>query len=143
MYLYIFAPGNLLKVLLLLQGLIHLVVRHAEAPQSGLHRVIGLREHHKLGHVGDADEVPVQLHGQTHRLWDLVAVRQPEPARVKNTMMHISDTEKPDQNNDTQACRVSHLAETFVVKETQSLTKVRGVVPVMSSHCAGDVPPDG
>lgn len=36
---------------------------------------------------------------------------------------------------------VPHLAETLVVKETQSLTKVRGVVPVMSSHCAGDVPP--
>lgn len=27
-----------------------------------------------------------------------------------------------------------HLAETLVVKETQSLMKVRGVVPVMSSH---------
>lgn len=36
---------------------------------------------------------------------------------------------------------MSHLAETLVVKETQSLTNVRGVVPVMSSHCAGDVPP--
>lgn len=30
-----------------------------------------------------------------------------------------------------------------MVKETQSLTKVRGVVPVMSSHWAGDVPPTG
>ncbi|TNN84793.1 hypothetical protein EYF80_004838 [Liparis tanakae] len=38
-------------------------------------------------------------------------------------MMHISDTEKTDQNNDAKACRASHLAETFVVKETQSLTK--------------------
>lgn len=36
-----------------------------------------------------------------------------------------------------------YLAETLVVKETQSLMKVRGVVPVMSSHCAGDVPPGG
>lgn len=36
---------------------------------------------------------------------------------------------------------VTHLAETLVVKDTQSLTKVRGVVPVMSSHCAGEVPP--
>lgn len=36
---------------------------------------------------------------------------------------------------------VSHLAETFVVKETQSVTKDSGVVPVMSSHCAGEVPP--
>lgn len=38
---------------------------------------------------------------------------------------------------------VSHLADTFVVKETQSVTKDNGVVPVMSSHCAGDVPPAG
>lgn len=36
---------------------------------------------------------------------------------------------------------MSHLADTFVVKETQSVTKDSGVVPVMSSHCAGDVPP--
>lgn len=36
---------------------------------------------------------------------------------------------------------VSHLADTFVVKETQSVTKDSGVVPVMSSHWAGDVPP--
>lgn len=34
-----------------------------------------------------------------------------------------------------------HLADTFVVKETQSVTKDSGVVPVMSSHWAGDVPP--
>lgn len=38
---------------------------------------------------------------------------------------------------------VSHLADTFVVKETQSVTKDSGVVPVMSSHWAGDVPPAG
>lgn len=37
--------------------------------------------------------------------------------------------------------RVPHLADTFVVKETQSVTKDSGVVPVMSSHWAGDVPP--
>jgi len=34
-----------------------------------------------------------------------------------------------------------YLADTFVVKDTQSFIKVRGVVPVMSSHWAGDVPP--
>lgn len=34
-----------------------------------------------------------------------------------------------------------HLADTLVVKETHSLTNVSGVVPVMSSHCAGVVPP--
>ena len=37
---------------------------------------------------------------------------------------------------------VSHLADTVVVKDAQSLTKVRGVVPVISSHCAGVVPPE-
>ena len=36
----------------------------------------------------------------------------------------------------------SHLADTLVVKDTQSCMKVSGVVPVMSSHCAGDVPPE-
>lgn len=36
---------------------------------------------------------------------------------------------------------IAHLADTFVVKETQSVTKDSGVVPVMSSHCAGDIPP--
>lgn len=32
-------------------------------------------------------------------------------------------------------------AETVVVNETQSLTKVNGVDPVTSSHCARDGPP--
>jgi hypothetical protein len=35
----------------------------------------------------------------------------------------------------------TNLADTVVVKETQSSTKVSGVVPVISSHCAGVVPP--
>lgn len=34
-----------------------------------------------------------------------------------------------------------YLADTLVVKETQSLMNVNGVVPVMSSHWAGVVPP--
>lgn len=34
-----------------------------------------------------------------------------------------------------------YLADTVVVKETQSLQNIKGVVPVMSSHCAGLVPP--
>lgn len=41
----------------------------------------------------------------------------------------------------TETSAETHLAETFVVKDTQSVTKESGVVPVMSSHCAGDVPP--
>lgn len=36
----------------------------------------------------------------------------------------------------------TYLADTLVVKETHSLTNVNGVVPVMSSHCAGVVPPE-
>lgn len=39
-------------------------------------------------------------------------------------------------------CSSAYLADTLVVKETHSLTKVSGVVPVMSSHCAGVVPPE-
>ena len=35
----------------------------------------------------------------------------------------------------------AYLAETVVVKLTQSLTKVSGVDPVTSSHCARVVPP--
>lgn len=38
-------------------------------------------------------------------------------------------------------CEKTDLADTLVVKETHSLTNVSGVVPVMSSHCAGVVPP--
>ena len=38
-------------------------------------------------------------------------------------------------------CVWAHLADTVVVNDTQSLTKVSGVVPVISSHCAGEVPP--
>jgi hypothetical protein len=34
-----------------------------------------------------------------------------------------------------------NLADTVVVNETQSLTNVRGVEPVTSSHCALVVPP--
>lgn len=56
-------------------------------------------------------------------------------------MINMSDGGEKTADSACSVCRVSHLAETLVVKETQSLTKVRGVVPVMSSHCAGDVPP--
>ena len=35
----------------------------------------------------------------------------------------------------------SYLADTLVVKETQSLTKVSGEEPVISSHWAKSIPP--
>lgn len=58
-HLDVFAPGHFLKVLLLLEGLVHLVVRHAEAAQPSLDGVVTLGEHHKLGQVRHADQLPV------------------------------------------------------------------------------------
>lgn len=58
-HLNIFAPGHFLKVLLLLQGLVHLVVCHAEAAQPSLDGIVHLGEHHKLGQVRHADQLPV------------------------------------------------------------------------------------
>lgn len=57
--LNIFAAGHLLKVLLLLEGLVHFVVRHAEAAQPSLNSIIHLGEHHKFGQVRHADQLPV------------------------------------------------------------------------------------
>lgn len=78
MYLNVFTSGHLLKVLLLLQSFVHFVIRHTEATQAGLHRVVHFGKHHKLGHVGHADELSVELSGQTHSLRDLMAVCQPK-----------------------------------------------------------------
>lgn len=53
-----------------------------------------------------------------------------------------ADSRRARQNHTAHSVVVAtHLADTFVVKETQSVTKDSGVVPVMSSHCAGDIPP--
>lgn len=61
--LNVFASGNLLEVLLLLQGFVHPVVCHTEAPQRGLHRVVCFGKHNELGHVGNAYQLSVQLGG--------------------------------------------------------------------------------
>lgn len=58
-HLDVFATGHFLKVLLLLEGLVHFVVRHAEAAQPSLNRVVHLGEDHKLGQVRHADQLPV------------------------------------------------------------------------------------
>lgn len=58
-HLDIFAPGHFLKVLLLFEGLVHFVVSHAEAAQASLNDVVHLGEHHKLGQVRHADQLPV------------------------------------------------------------------------------------
>ena len=62
-YLNVFAPGNLLEILLLLEGLVHPVIRHAEAPQAGLYWVIRFGKNNKLGHGRDAYQRSVQLRG--------------------------------------------------------------------------------
>lgn len=54
-----------------------------------------------------------------------------------NQNLHDGDDGEEQQDHvglRMKMLRAPHLAETLVVKETQSLTKVRGVVPVMSSH---------
>lgn len=72
--LYVSAASHLCEILMLFQGFIHLIVGHAVAAQAALTQLIHLGKHHKLGHVGHTDQLPVQLRGQAHRLWDLVAV---------------------------------------------------------------------
>lgn len=95
MYLYVFAPGNLLEVLLLLQGLVHLVVRHAETAQAGLNGVQRLRKDHKLGHVRNTDDLSVQLRAKADRLLDLSAVDQPEPrTNTRDTSSQITSITK-------------------------------------------------
>lgn len=58
-HLDIFAPSHFLKVLLLLKRLVYLVICHAEAAQPSLNSVVHLGEHHKLGQVRHADQLPV------------------------------------------------------------------------------------
>ena len=43
--------------------------------------------------------------------------------------------------NKSSGCKKTDLAETVVVKDTQSLLRVKGLDPVMSSHCDGATPP--
>lgn len=61
LHLNISAAGDFCKVLLLLQSFVHLVIRHAEAAQSGLNRVQRLGKNNKLSHVWDTDDFSVQL----------------------------------------------------------------------------------
>jgi len=79
-HLHVPAARDLGEQLLVLQGLVHAVVRHAEAAQPSLDGVVGLGEDHKLGHVGHADDLAVHLRGEVDRLVRLPTVNQPEPA---------------------------------------------------------------
>ena len=58
-YLDVPAPGNLHEVLVLLQGLVHLVVCHAVASQTPFPGVIHLGKNDKLGHVGHRSQLLV------------------------------------------------------------------------------------
>ncbi len=58
-HLNVFAAGDFLKILLLLEGLVNLVISHAEAAQPSLDGVVHLGKHHKLGQVRHTDQLPV------------------------------------------------------------------------------------
>lgn len=85
-HLYISAAGHLGEVLLLLQRFVDLVVRHAEAAQSGFDGVVGLGEDDKLCHVRDADDLPVHLSGEVDRFLDLPTVYEPKPKNQKEVV---------------------------------------------------------
>ena len=82
-HLDISAASHLGEVLLLLQGFVDLVVRHAEAPQSGLNRIVGLGKNDKLCHVRDTDDLSVHLSGEINRFLHLPTVYQPESRKKK------------------------------------------------------------
>lgn len=73
-HLDVSAARHLRKVLLLLQGLVHLVVGHAKTAQSGFDGIQSLCEYDELGHIRNADDLPVQLRSEADRLLNLPAV---------------------------------------------------------------------
>lgn len=64
---------------MLLQSLVHLVIRHAVAAQTPFAGVVHLGKNDKLGHVGHSGELLVQQGGEVHGFGRPRAVRQPEP----------------------------------------------------------------
>lgn len=77
-YLNISAACNFRKVFLLLQGLVHLVICHAETAQTGLYGIQSLCKYDKLGHIWNTDDLSVQLRGKADGVLNLPAVNQPE-----------------------------------------------------------------
>lgn len=67
-YLYVPAPGHLHEVFVLLQGLVHFVIRHAVATEPSFPSVVHLGKNDKLSHVGDCSELFVQESGKVHGL---------------------------------------------------------------------------
>lgn len=82
-HLNVSAAGHLSEVLLLFQGFVDLVIRHAEAAQSGLNGIMGLGKDDKLGHVWDTDDLSVHLSGEVDRFLDLPTVYQPKSRQQK------------------------------------------------------------
>lgn len=99
LYLNISASGNFSEVLLLLQGLVHLVVRHAETAQASLNGVQCLCKYDKLGHIRNADDLAVQLAGKVYWLLSLSAVYQPEPRNFTETSGQVL-IDKEEQNTE-------------------------------------------
>lgn len=94
MHLNISTTGNFSEVLLLLQGLVHLVVCHAETTQTGFNGVQRLCEYDKLGHVWNADDLSVQLRGKADRLLNLSAVYQPESTNIETFGQLLKDNQR-------------------------------------------------
>lgn len=88
-HFYVSAAGHLSEVLLLLQCFIDLVVGHAEAAQTGLDGIVGLGENDKLGHVRDANDLPIHLSREVDRLLHLPTVYEPEPEVKSRTVSHL------------------------------------------------------
>lgn len=79
LHLNISTAGNFSKVLLLLQGFVHLVICHAETAKSSLYRIQCLGKYDKFGHVWHTNDFPVQLRAKVNRLLDLSAIYKPKP----------------------------------------------------------------
>lgn len=68
LYLYVPAPGHLNEVLVLLQSLVHFIVRHAVAAQPPFSGVIHFGKNDKFGHVGHRGKLLIQQSGEVHSL---------------------------------------------------------------------------
>lgn len=86
-HLHVAAASHLGEVLLVLQGFVDLVVRHAEAAQTRLDGIVGLCEDDELGHVRDADDFTVNLGGEVDGLLDLSTVDEPETAAKEGSQV--------------------------------------------------------
>ena len=80
-HLDVAAARDLDKVLLVLEGLVHLVVGRAEDAQLAPARTAPLGEHNKLGHERDHDDLTVEHTGQRRDVIHLRRVHQPEPEK--------------------------------------------------------------